>query len=116
MEEEKKRPSVLNEGSIATVATAETEGPLVLREEKEAHGQSSVGTATLLEGVTSVTLTNACVTPNSHVILTPQGNPGSLLWVTTHAGSFTIHREGLLSPRPQVTISYVIINSMQKSI
>jgi hypothetical protein len=114
--QDKKRRAAWKRGSIATVATAEIETSLVQGEAKEVHIQSSVGTVTLPLGVTSVTVTNPYATPNSHVVLTPQGNPGSLTWVTTLSGSFTIHREGLLSPRPQVTISYLIINEMQKSI
>lgn len=72
---------------------------------------SPVGTATLAIGAKSVTVTNPVATPNSLVIITPQSNPGGTLWVTTAAGSFTIHRNSNLIPVfSRVTIAYLIIN------
>lgn len=68
---------------------------------------SPVGTATIADKTSSVTVTNPVATPNSIVILTPLSDPGGNLWVTPAAGSFTINRS---AHRPSVTIAYLIIN------
>jgi len=71
-----------------------------------------VGTVTIAAFASAATVTNSQVTPQSAVLLTLQTNPGFLapssIWVTTAAGSFTVH-----AARPVIaalTWAYVILN------
>jgi hypothetical protein len=79
-----------------------------IKVESSSGGVNPVGTVTLPANATFVAVNNPSATPKSIIILTPKGNPGSPLWVTTTKDSFTIHRDG--PPRPKVTIAFLIIN------
>ena len=74
---------------------------------------SAVGMVTMAANTNAVTVSNAQVTPSSGVFITPQSNPGMVKmvnqhWVTTTAGSFTIHAQ-MKVPAP-MTFVYLVVN------
>lgn len=94
-------------GNVPAVEATNSSGPaLVANGHVQVQG-NSVGTATLLAGKTSVTVTTPAATTSSNVLLTPQ-QKHTALWVTLAAGSFTIHATS--APSTNVTIGYLIIN------
>lgn len=69
---------------------------------------NSVGTATLLAGSDSVTVTSAAATTASVIVLTPLAQYKGNLWVTRATGSFSINSSQTESSDLQ--IAYLIIN------
>lgn len=74
---------------------------------------STAGVGTVPAGQNSVTVAQAAVTSESHVTVTPVGNPGTrhVLWVQRDPGvGFTVHMSSAPPPqRPATPFTYLIV-------
>jgi len=69
---------------------------------------AAVGQATLAAHTSAVTVTTVAATPTSLILLTPLSDPGTRLWVSRAAGSFTIHAS--TPPASSVSLAYLVVN------